>query len=205
MKIISATNANLAAMVDQKLFRADLYFRLSTVFLNIPPLRERGDDIILLAEHFIRTISRRTGRSNVMMLSPESRQLLMSIPWNGNVRELQNLMESIVQLYDEPVIRPHHITENLSALENGKFFSPSPWIYSVQPGISHSADRDTEPGENSITPAVPRPRKALTRQDILEAIRICNGNRSEAAKYLGVARKTLYRNMERLGIPAGEL
>jgi transcriptional regulator with PAS, ATPase and Fis domain len=179
VKIISATNADIPLMIEQKRFRADLYYRLSTVRLNIPPLRSRGEDIILLAEYFIRTISERTGCAEIKTLSPASKKLLMELPFQGNVRELQNLIESIVQLYGEPVIETDHIMENLSVIH-----------------VENTENAQYKPA--GFLPA--KKHELLNREKIREALEKCGGNRSEAARYLGIARKTLYRNMERLGM-----
>lgn len=178
VKIISATNADIPMMIAKKQFRADLYYRLSTMQMNIPPLRERGGDIVLLAEHFIRAISGRIGRMDIMVLSSEAKKLLLELPWQGNVRELQNLIERIVQLYPDLIITPEHIMENIS------FRSP----------------KYAEPALYTPLPAKPKRNNLLTKEEIQVAIEKCGGNRSEASRYLGIARKTLYRNMERLGM-----
>lgn len=190
VKIVSATNANILEMIDRKQFRADLYYRLSTVSLNIPPLRARGDDIILLAEHFIRSISERLGKTTAMTLSPEAKRLLLSLPWRGNVRELQNLMECIVQLYDTPVILPSHIMENTANQNQQDRYA----IYTTQ--AFHSGGKPTP----SPHPAPRESHSLLTEEQIMQALSACGGNRSAAARYLGIARKTFYRNLERLGI-----
>lgn len=114
VRIIAATNANIEEMIEQKRFRADLYYRLSTMKLFLLPLRERPDDIVLLAEHFIRCISKRINKPNIMRFSPQSKELLQSMDWPGNVRELQNLMECIVQLYPGDIILPEYILDNIS-------------------------------------------------------------------------------------------
>lgn len=190
VKIISATNADIMEMIERKQFRADLYYRLSTVSLNIPPLRARGEDIILLAEHFIRSISERVGKDAPMALSPDTKRLLLSLPWRGNVRELQNLMECIVQLYDIPVIQPNHVLENMAG-------QPDRYaIYTAQTyrsGEKHALNTHPVPKE-------PSSRSLLTEEQIMQALQSCDGNRSAAARYLGIARKTFYRNLERLGI-----
>lgn len=183
VKIISATNADLPHMIEQKLFRSDLFFRLSTLKLPLPPLRDRGQDIILLANYFIQSISRRIGREEQMVLSDEAAHLLMTLPWQGNVRELQNLIECIVQLYPEQIILPEHILENITPETS----------YSVMAGHTYMHS-----GPASMPPVMGR--KKLTREDILNALEKCGGNKSEAAKYLGIARKTLYRNMEKLDL-----
>lgn len=181
VKIISATNQNLPWMIEQKHFRSDLYYRLSTMTLSIPPLRERGEDVLLLAEHFIRTISERIGRQDKVTLSAASRRLLMELTWPGNVRELQNVIESIVQLYPDSIIEPKHILENTHA---HAITHPKPSYSTVEPGKPHHHHH----------------RGLLTAKAIRDALEACGGNRSEAARYLGIARKTLYRNMERLGM-----
>lgn len=180
VKIISATNADIPTLIEQKRFRADLYYRLSTMQLTIPPLRERGDDIILLAEYFIDNISRRIGRTDRVVLSTEAKKCLLALPWPGNIRELQNLMERIVQLYPDPVIEIEHI------LENANYSNAIPTAPTVYKSV---ALRSSE-----------KKRELLTKEQITNALKQCSGNRSEAARYLGIARKTLYRNMERLGM-----
>jgi transcriptional regulator with PAS, ATPase and Fis domain len=183
VKIISATNADIPVMIEQKRFRSDLYYRLSTLRLNIPPLRERDDDIILLAEYFIHTISSRIGRQDIMSLSTAAKELLLRLPWKGNVRELQNLIESVVQLYPNKVVEPQHILENLS-FQNVEYHNTVPV------------------GDNQMT----RPTRTshgkyqLAEQEIRTALEKNNKNRSETARYLGISRKTLYRYMEKLGL-----
>lgn len=114
VRIIAATNANIDDMIAQKLFRADLYYRLSTMKLYLMPLRERRDDIVPLAEHFIRSISRRIDKPNIMRFSESAKELLQQMDWFGNVRELQNLVECVVQLYPGDIILPEYILDNVS-------------------------------------------------------------------------------------------
>lgn len=116
VKIISATNADIPAMIRRKQFRSDLYFRLSTMSLAIPPLRKRGSDIIILAEYFIRALSERSGISEIKRLSDDAKQLLMELPWPGNIRELENVMENIVYIYPGTVIEAQQIRENVHLL-----------------------------------------------------------------------------------------
>jgi len=107
IRVISATNAHLGALVRQGKFREDLYYRLSTFPIAIPPLRERPEDIVALAKH---SLGKLCVRQPVSELSPEAIQLLQSQPWAGNVRELQNVMErALILAEDEPVIRAEHL------------------------------------------------------------------------------------------------
>ena len=173
VRIISATNANLQEMIEKKTFREDLYYRLATMQLILPPLRERKEDIVPLANYFIQKYSAQLGKEQVATFSPAAEDVLRAYRWQGNVRELQNVVDCIVSLYDTPVIEPRHILENISL--------------DVQKPSAHP-------------PQVPGDTGLLTKEDILRALDVCGGNRSAAAKYLGIARKTLYRNMERLGM-----
>lgn len=189
VKIIAATNVNIWEMIEQKRFRADLFYRLSTMRLNLPPLRERKGDIVLLAEYFIRRITHKIGKQNVMRLTLEAKQVLTGLDWRGNVRELQNLIECIVQLYPGDMIMPEYIRENLTGFQEENFAK-----------CSEAVDGEIE--EKIELEKIKRPVKpsALGREEIMEALEMCGYNRSEAAKYLGISRRSLYRKLEQLGI-----
>ena len=185
VKIISATNVDMDTMIEEKRFRPDLYYRLGTMQLFIPPLRERGNDIVLLSEFFINRIALRTYRAEIPVLTEEAKQFLLHFEWEGNVRELQNLIECVVQLYPDRQITLEHIMENI----NPRYLKQR-----------KTAWKEPE----TISVPVKQKRAQLTSEDILKALEHCSGNRSEAARYLGIARKTLYRNMERLGLSGEE-
>src|SRR5205823_7726453 len=99
VRIVVATNRDLQKLAEEKLFREDLYFRISAVPMTIPPLRERGNDVLLLADHFLDKFSREFGKPG-LELSTEARQRLLHYRWRGNVRELQNTLERAVILAD---------------------------------------------------------------------------------------------------------
>lgn len=168
-------------MIDQKLFRSDLFYRLSTMTLNLMPLRERKEDIVLLAEYFIRSISKKIGKTNIMRLTPKSKELLVSLPWNGNVRELQNLIECIVQLYPGDMILPEYISDNV--------YNCSPIIPPVQQPV------EEEPLEQELLTNISG---ELKKEDVLKALAACKNNRTEAAKMLGISRRTFYRRLKQL-------
>ncbi len=202
VKIISATNADMALMIRNKEFRPDLYYRLSTMQLEIPPLRQRGDDVVHLAKYFSAAISQRIGRPDVMTLSPAAKKLLQEMPWPGNVRELQNLIERIVQLYPDPVIEPHHILENTASwgapAAGGQGHDGFP---AEESAAVRDADREAAAPAHGLTKEeldLLKKREPLTLEEILHALKQCNGNRTKAASYLGVSRKTLYRYLDRL-------
>lgn len=180
VKIIAATNADLMQMVEQKRFRADLYYRLSTLRLNIPPLRERGNDVILLARHFARLVSRRIQRPVPVELTPDAEQLLLRLPFNGNVRELQNLIEGVIQLNLDNRIGAQQFREYLG-ISGSEEDMPIP-----TPQIS----APTAEAGGSI-------RTSLTREELEHALLVNKFNRTNTAQYLGISRKTLYRWMDR--------
>lgn len=186
VKIICATNANLPEMIEKKLFRADLFYRLGILTLQIPPLRERGDDIVELAEYFVKKISQRIGREDIMRISEPAKRLLKMQVWHGNVRELQNMMELIVQLYAEPEILPEYICDNFDVWTEDK----------PLPDMAQAGKKEAE--QVHLYPV--RIRKEVTREDIEHALEICNGKREETAKLLGISRKTLYRYMKQYAL-----
>ena len=219
VKIISATNADIPQMIREKRFRMDLFYRLGTMYLQIPPLRARGRDAVELSEYFIASICNRIRRGAVKTLSPDAKDLLCSLPWPGNVRELQNLMECLVQLYPEEIITAQQIRESLSPLGGGAQQMPfsvanmirmpetlwesKPEDYMREEEAPSETLQERSLPEPESEPEVTAARDAhglLTREEIERAFEACGGNRSKAARYLGIARKTLYRNMERLGM-----
>jgi DNA-binding NtrC family response regulator len=117
IRLISATNANISQLVEMGSFRQDLYYRINTVEIHLPPLRERGDDILLLAEHFLALYAQKYGRQNVR-LSKSSLRLIKSYNWPGNVRELRHALERAVIMSDSKIIEPEAIL--LSTKQRGK-------------------------------------------------------------------------------------
>ena len=187
VKIICATNVDLMEMIEKKQFRMDLFYRLSILTLQIPPLRERGTDVLELCDYFIRKVSRRIGRAEPMQLSEDAAEILLQYPWRGNVREVQNLMELIVQLYPDPVLQARHITDNLPDYRErntARTASPLP---------SDPADLPTPPGGY-------RTSRKPTREQVLIALDKCGGRREATASLLGISRKTLYRYMAEYGL-----
>src|SRR5512134_3435335 len=108
IRIISATNQDLEQLVRNGRFRSDLYFRLRIISISLPPLRERGDDALLLARHFLQAHGRRYGKRD-LMLTPEAERLLLAYSWPGNVRELKNMLEQTVLLARDRLIHPEQM------------------------------------------------------------------------------------------------
>lgn len=178
VRVLAATNQDLAELVRRKRFREDLYFRLNVVSLELPPLRDRGDDIFLLSEHFLREFCRQAGR-RTPKFAAAARKRLYSHHWPGNVRELRNLMERLAYLTSG---------ERIEAEELAFILSPS----SVAPTT-------VDAGLN-LTDATNHFQQNYIRQSIERA----RGNVSQAAKTLGVHRSNLYRKMRQLGMAAEE-
>lgn len=220
VKIIAATNANIWSMIEQKQFRADLFYRISTMQLNLIPLRDRKDDIILLAKYFIRRVSERIGKENIMRLSPEAQELLISLEWRGNVRELQNLIECIVQLYPGDLILPQYILDNISGYQSPSCQTVSPYTQpaSYVPPLTSGAyppvmnfgtpdgsivrqpEGYVQDSGMGTPPSIRKKPSELSREEILNAMDACGGNRSKASEYLGISRRTFYRILEKLGL-----
>jgi transcriptional regulator with GAF, ATPase, and Fis domain len=178
VRVLAATNQRLAELVRSRRFREDLYFRLNVVTLELPPLRERGDDVMLLAEHFLREFAKRAGR-RVPKISAAARKRLESHTWPGNVRELRNLMERLAYLT---------IGERIEADDLAFILSPGTAAPSlIDAGLS-------------LNDATHEFQKAHIQQSIDRA----RGNVSQAAKNLGVHRSNLYRKMRQLGMEPGD-
>lgn len=174
-RVVAATNQNLAEMVRQKRFREDLYFRLNVVTLEIPPLRERPQDILLLAEHFLRDFCRKA-RRKIPQFTTAARDRLQKHPWPGNVRELRNLMERLAYLTPEDRID----TEDLA------------FILSPRAEMAAVANLD-----GTLADATSQFQIEYIKRSIAHA----GGNMTQAATQLGLHRSNLYRKMRQLGMP----
>jgi Nif-specific regulatory protein len=175
-RVLTSTNQDLAEMVRQKRFREDLYFRLNVVTLELPPLRERPGDVMLLAGHFLGDFCRRA-RRKMPRFSPAARERLLEHSWPGNVRELRNLMERLAYLSAEEEIKAGDLAFILSPRGAG----PTPGDLG-----------------RSLTQATAQ----FQVQYIRRAIELADGNMSRAAASLGLHRSNLYRKMRQLGMEA---
>jgi two-component system response regulator HydG len=170
-RIIAATSRDLEQEVEAGRFRQDLYFRLNVIHLVIPPLRERGHDVLLLAQHFIQRVN--TPLRRIVGLTPAAARALLAYHWPGNVRELEHCIVSAAAS-----ARYDHITaEDLPERVRG----PVP------------ASRDHDPDDLVSL-------KELERQHILEVLRSVGGNKALTSRHLGLDRKTLYRKLKEYSI-----
>jgi DNA-binding NtrC family response regulator len=186
IRVIAATNADLESAVEEGKFRSDLYYRLKVVTLRIPPLRERREDIPLLARHFLSVYGKEYGRET-MRFSADAMRRLVQAPWEGNVRELRNLVESLVVLAPQDEIRVEDLAEEYQRGEAGPAGEPS-------------RGRAPEAAAPSVT-ALAGPRESLTmeeieRRAILDALEKTGGNRTQAAGLLGIGLRTLQRKLK---------
>jgi transcriptional regulator with PAS, ATPase and Fis domain len=172
VRIIAATNKNLEEMVTEKKFREDLFYRLNVVSLHLPPLRDRGEDIPLLADHFLRKYAAEN-KKPVSRISQEALDHLLLYEWPGNVRELENVIERAVTLSHSSLILPEDLPRRLrmEAVETPTRFLPS-----------HI------------------PLSELEKLYIQKVLEETGGNKKKAAAVLGIDRRTLYRMAARYGL-----
>ena len=191
VRVITATNVDLKEKVRSGAFREDLYFRLRVIDIILPPLRERGDDILLLADHFIARIAPKVGKT-INGLSDQARQLLLQHRWPGNVRELEHVIERACVLCPGPTISTDHLPLDLTSLPRS----------AEQPAF---ADRGPTPPVFA-QPAPVAPATTLSRADrIVAALRTAGGNKAKAARLLGIDRTTLYRKIKELRLDLSQL
>ncbi len=171
VRIISATNKDLEALIAQDLFREDLFFRINVFPLNCPPLSERMDDIHLIVQNFIEQNAAKSGKE-IVGLTPDAMEALFTYTWPGNVRELRNAIEYAFVLCSGHWIGKEHLPPKITV--NGK-----------KPSVNHQHH------------AVSRTQE---RQKLIQTLRQTDGNQSEAARLLGVSRVTVWKRIKKYGI-----
>lgn len=187
IRVLAATNADLEKAVEEGRFRQDLYYRLKVVTLTIPPLRERPEDVPLLLKHFLNFFGKENNREN-MRFASEAMDRLVNARWEGNVRELRNLVESLVVLAPRDEIRVEDLPEEYRSSAPG----------AVRPGADVAAVSEDRAGEAGPAEATGG---ALTmdeieRRAILDALAKTGGNRTQAAEMLGIGLRTLQRKLK---------
>jgi len=173
-RLIAATQENLEKCVEEGKFRKDLYYRLNVIPIQIPPLRERKEDIPIIADQLIQTLNKDLG-TNVTKISPDVLNIFENYDWPGNVRELSNILERILYSIDGDTIKTHHLPIFLQSMNGGST--------KLQPTLLRRLKDDME------------------KEALIHAIRISKDNKNKAAKLLGIHRTALYKKMKKLNIP----
>jgi len=171
IRIIASSNRDLKEAIEAGTFREDLYYRLSVLPIHLPPLRERTQDIPLLAAHFLRKYSQKVNRP-IREVSPQALKMLAAYSWPGNVRELEHTIERILILEDGEIIQPEHLPSFISQRQ-GEFQVFSDGGYSLE---------------------------ELEKRYIQFVLRNTKGSRQDAARILGINRKTLGQKIKKYAL-----
>jgi two-component system response regulator HydG len=173
VRVIAATNRDLEAAVEERRFREDLFFRINVIPIEVPPLRMRGNDILLLAQHFTSQFAAESGK-RIAGLTSGAAERLLAYAWPGNVRELRNSIERAVALGNFERVTVEDLPEKVRSY------------------------RGTQIVIASDDPAELLPLDEVERRYMLRVVEAAGGNKALAARILGLDRKTLYRRLERL-------
>ena len=179
VRVVATTNRDLRALVEAERFREDLFFRINVIHVELPPLRARGGDVLLLAQHFLELHAARAGK-RIGGLAPGAAETLLESAWPGNVRELQNCIERAVALARYEEITVDDLPEQVRAYRR-----------------AHVLVAGDDPSELVSLAEV-------ERRYILRVVEAAGGNKTMAADVLGITRKTLYRKLQEYGTAAGE-
>ncbi|HQR32601.1 MAG TPA: sigma-54 dependent transcriptional regulator [Blastocatellia bacterium] len=189
-RIVAATNHRVQDLFTSSEFRRDLLYRLSVINLELPPLRERKEDIPLLVEHFLHRLNTKLGKT--ITVPPETLDWLCKFDWMGNVRELENAVERAVTLNVGGRLLPEDFLQ----------FTPIPLTQTLAEKLSVASVSEVVPNSNSAfwVCELPKTLEEVERQHILAMLRFMKGNKLRTSELLGIGRYSLYRKAERLGI-----
>lgn len=195
VRIVAATNRDLEEEVRAGRFREDLYYRLNVIPLHLPPLRERGEDILLLADHFLQRYCRLKCRPT-LTLSAEARRLVLSYPWQGNVRELENFMERLSILCENEVVAAEDLPRKI--LDHAGIVPP-PVVTHVVAGFVWPTLADLAAKGMGLKEFLDTAEERL----LVEALDRASGIKNQAAELLGIKRTTLIEKLKKRNM-AGE-
>jgi two-component system, NtrC family, response regulator HydG len=176
VRVIGATNRHLMDMIKEGTFREDLFYRLNVISLDIPPLRKRRDDIVLLAQHFLQDFAVKN-RKQIKGFTPKAVDRLIRYDWPGNVRELMNAVERAVVL-----VRTEYIDDEALSI--------------IQTPLGRSDESTPVLEDMNDNPTL----EDMEREAVIKTLKASNGNKSEAARRLGITRKTLHKKLKKYGI-----
>ncbi|MBF0272391.1 MAG: sigma 54-interacting transcriptional regulator [Magnetococcales bacterium] len=217
VRVVAATNKDLAEQIRLGRFREDLYFRLNVVEINVPPLRKRLDDIPVLVNHFIQKFNRKYEKS-IVGVQDSVMELLLQYPWPGNIRELENAIEHAFVVCRLNTIRIKHLPKSLvvqrlcaDPLSDKTDEEESPPVPLLSVAVQPSAPPPPIPPPSSVPPSsapvplpVVTPRPQMEKEALMRALEEAQWKKKKAAKLLGVSRSTFYRKLEKYGIGGGE-
>ena len=192
VRLIAATNKDLETLVTEGKFREDLFFRLNVVRLHLPPLRERKEDLIPLVQHFLKDLAKENGKP-VRELTTEALQAVLDYAWPGNVRELRAAIERGVVMCNGPKITLRHLPETVRGESRGAMALQTEAGLRAVPGLNAGVKGTGAPEDLNLA----RMELALIRR----ALERTRQNRTDAAKLLGISRRTLQRKLHELGEP----
>tara|TARA_Y100001934_G_scaffold117242_1_gene143553 strand:- start:2842 stop:4674 length:1833 start_codon:yes stop_codon:yes gene_type:complete len=194
VRFVAATNRNLEDEIEAGRFRQDLYFRLNGIAFNIPPLRERPNEIFPLAQLFLTGAAKASNLSSPPNVSEEAKKLLLNYRWPGNIRELRNAIDRAILLCDGDVIEPEHLPEEkMRQMMNAPVPQKTPEPFEDEQTEQVAVARDTGSTkridfDGSL--------KEMERQRILDALEECGGNQTKAAALLGMPRRTFVKRLD---------
>ncbi|HEU0051916.1 MAG TPA: sigma 54-interacting transcriptional regulator, partial [Longimicrobium sp.] len=174
VRVVAATNRDLSVEVEAGRFREDLFYRLAVVVIHLPPLRERGEDVELLARHYLTYFARKHARA-VHDMADETATLLRSHPWPGNIRQLRNVIERALLVAEGPVLLPEHLPNE------------------VRLGQARPGQAPTYGGDGELLPL-----REVEHLHIRRALALTGGNLGHTAELLGIHRNTLRQKLRRL-------
>ncbi len=199
VRVVAATNRDLAEMVRRGTFREDLFYRLSVIHIVVPPLRERLDDVPLLADHFLVRFRQNAGR-RITGFAPDAMAAMTRYAWPGNVRELRNAVERAIVLGDRELLQTSDLPPQLHAAIAAtpkRTSSPTPPLGSLIASNPQIVVEPTPPPPaRPATPAPARSLRELEKEGILAALAATNGNKAQAAAILEIDRSTLYKKLK---------
>ncbi|MCD8123601.1 MAG: sigma 54-interacting transcriptional regulator [Lachnospiraceae bacterium] len=194
VRVIAASNRNLRQAVEEGKFREDLYYRLNVLTLNLPPLRERGRDVILLANYFFKSHGKKYRK--LVSLSPEAEAVLCSYNWPGNIRQLRNFCEKLVAVANSSILEGDFVAKQLA-----QSFMLLPEETQPEAGkLQESGEAEREKSQEDSQTEDAAPEENDEKKRILAALNRSQGNRKAAAEVLGISKSTLWRKMKKYEI-----
>ncbi|UJR87095.1 sigma-54-dependent transcriptional regulator [Sandaracinus amylolyticus] len=207
VRLIAATNRDLAQEIKEQRFREDLYYRLNVVQMRLPPLRERQGDIPLLVEHFVKRFRERLKKSRVVGVSENAMEVLLAHPWPGNIRELENVIERAMLFCDGERIDVGDLPPDLRTVPSSSPGSHAAPASARRAEAAHDDEEDedlgeepTASGEIGLKELVREAAAKVERELIVRALQQTGGNVTHTARLLKISRKSLQTKMKELGL-----